>query len=208
MLQESSLIPMGEAESAFACSLCFAPLSKADQIDLCDGEADDMLNEVECPACGDYFDITGVEVRVHPDTSNLLDMKTALEAEWYHVSWSANWHNSILQEEDIPYVHAGNRQSAVERYEGLYKGCKAYLYKFKIAPSANLTPTVFDDLNDWPQTVSYPMGMPSQQGRTVDGFRYINRWESPGSVSLMIDPQHIIDVSCEVILIEKELQPV
>ena len=206
LLQESNLIPMGDAPSAFACSMCFTPISKEDQVILCDGEADDPLNEVDCPACGDYFDITGVEVRIHPEAIPLLDVKAVMETEWFHVSWSKDWHASLLREEDIPFIHAGNRQSALDRYDGLYKGCIAYLYKFRIATETNLSERVYEDLNAWPEYVSD--GMPSRHRETVDGVRYVNRWESPGSISLLINPQFITEVSSERLIIEKELQAV
>jgi hypothetical protein len=203
LLQESGLAPMGDAPSAFACLMCFEPLSKEDQVTLCDGEADDPLNEVDCPSCGDIFDITGVEVRIHPDATPLLSLDAVMETEWFHVSWSSDWHNSLMKEEDIPFIHAGNKQSALDRYDGLYKGCIAYLYKFSIDPNVKLSGTVYDDLNEWPPLVSdasYFRGF-----ENVDGIRYVNRWESPGSISLLVNPQFLVNVTCEKLLIEENI---
>lgn len=202
-LQESSLIPMGDAPSAFACGSCFEPISKEDQLTLCSGDADDALENVDCPACGDYFDITEVEVRVHPEATPLLSMETVLETEWFHVSWSSNWHASLLREESIPYVHAGNRQSAIDRYEGLYRGCIAYLYKFKLAPGISISDVIYDDLNEWPEDIQRG-GLPYRNGREVNGVRYVNRWESPGSISILVNPMFIVEVSSEQLLITEE----
>lgn len=194
---------MGDAPSTFACGSCLFPLSKEDQITLCSGEADDPLEWVDCPACGNCFDITEVEVSIHPDANPLLALEEVMKTEWFHVSWSSDWHASLLQEEDIPYVHAGNQQSALDRYEGLYKGCYAYLYKFKLSPAALIAETIYDDLNEWPSTVNDTEDFPHQDGKRVDGFRYVNRWECPGSISILIDPRFINEVSSERIIMER-----
>lgn len=195
---------MGDDPSAFACGSCLAPISKEDQITLCSGDLDDPLENVDCPACGDYFDITEVEVRVHPEAMPLLSLDTVQETEWFHVSAFENWHTAITMQRHVPYIHAGNRASAIDRYEGLYRGRTAYLYKFKLVPGARISDIVYDDLNEWPKYVERELPK-SKKGQVVDGIRYVNRWESPGSISLLVNPLHIYQVTCEEICITEKV---
>jgi hypothetical protein len=197
LLTEAALImKTGDDPSVFACPSCFFILSAEDAKHIIDGELHDELNTVECDACGDVFTADTMEVNVAPDSRELLDVEHAKGVEWFHISDSANWLDEVTGDDDFtPYIHAGTLQSALDRYEA-HKGKTAYLYKFKLADMTAIDSTVYDDRNAWPEEVGFPCTLTDEKtGEAVDCLRYLNRWEDPGSLSILLDPRHIVDVS-------------
>lgn len=185
--------------SAFACPACFSAVSKEQEAELLDGGETDALNYVECKPCGEFFNADEAEVQLQSETVPLLEIPTVYDTEWFHISNSASWIEDITQDEGcIPFIHAGNKQSALDRYDGAYKGKTAYLYKFKISSIASIGSVVYEDHNDWPYEVDYPLTLTDDvTGDAIDGFRYVNRWEAPGFISLLLDPRLIVDVIME-----------
>lgn len=197
LLTEAALImKTGEDSSVFACPSCFSVLSVEDAKTIIDGELHDELNVVECDACGDVFTAETMEVNVAPKSAKLLDAGHAKDSEWFHISDSANWLNDVTGDEGfIPYIHAGTLQSALDRYEA-HKGKTAYLYKFRLADVTAIDSTIYDDRNAWPEEVGFPCTLTDERtGDGVDCLRYLNRWEDPGSISILLDPRLIVDIS-------------
>lgn len=197
LLTEAALVmKTGDDASVFACPSCFSILSEEDAKHIIDGELHDELNTVECDACGDVFTADTMEVNVAPQSRVLLDTEFAKSSEWFHISDSSNWLDEVTGDDGfIPYIHAGTLQSALDRYEA-HKGKTAYLYRFRLADLTVLDSTVYDDRNAWPEEVGFPRTLTDERtGEAVDCLRYLNRWEDPGSISILLDPQCIVEVS-------------
>lgn len=197
LLTEAALIMKSAGDtSVFACPSCFSILSAEDAKFIIDGELHDDLNVVECDDCGDVFTADTMEVNVAPDSERLLDAGHAKASEWFHISDSANWLDEVTGDDDfVPYIHAGTLQSALDRYEA-HKGKTAYLYKFNLADTTTIDSTIYDDRNAWPEEVGFPCTLTDERtGEAVDCLRYLNRWEDPGSISILLDPRIIVDIS-------------
>lgn len=71
------------------------------------------------------------------------------------------------------------------------------MFKVQIDPSANWSPYVTDDWNEWPET-GYDLWKEVYQ-KFSEVTRYVNRYEIPGSISLLVASDLIRVVGCEQI---------
>lgn len=154
--------------------------------------------ETTCARCGEMVWIENVYPMVEPRSIMLMEDVYAPHAIWYHATNNPTWMESLLSFRDhkgvsrIPLVHIGTKNSALERAETERYD---YLYTLTLKPGTSIHPDIVVDDNSWTQYVdeTVPFSMPA------DGLRYINIWESAGSISMLIDPRALDIVSMQSI---------
>jgi hypothetical protein len=125
-----------------------------------------------------------------------LDANKAKEAIWYHATNRKNWMADLLDydiSDGFPLVHVGIVDAAINIMDDQYVGSDdwIYLYKVKLSPTAVLDPELYEDENMWPVRTKNIEDVPA------NAFRYVNRYEATGSISLLVDPRELIIESVE-----------
>lgn len=203
ILDPATCQPMSaEAKSAFVCLGCDEPLSKTWEKMLTKG-----FDSYQC-ICGDESMVDELDVHILPTSVQFLDNKTTRETVWYHSTKVANWAEEVSQLRptfvcgsnemlSVPYVHVGTLDAAMARFEDTAAEA-GWLYEIRIKDEAFLAGEVYEDRNDWEQYVrtGFFEGIFEDKHR-CDVLRYVNRWESVGSISLIMDPRfmEIVKVS-------------
>lgn len=108
----------------------------------------------------------------------LSDPGNIAQTTWFHVAKSAEWNEALGS-----VIHVGTHQSAMDRSRDIVLSdnysLPLYLYEVTIHPLAAIDPVVFPDMVEaWNDVNQY---------RTGDVTRYINSYEDPGSISLLVN---------------------
>lgn len=169
---EHRVLPPGERGGP-RCPFCNRRVSK---------DTRDILSRL-LPAmcsCGERFSLDEANIPVLRRCADLLtDTSKIFTRRWYHGTSLDDWHTGVLLAPFTPLVHIGTRYAALERGKSL---SRLFLYTIKVDAGATVHPEIFPDYNDLDGDVDTDR---------YDGYsvvRYINRWESPGSISLLINP--------------------
>lgn len=122
------------------------------------------------------------------------DMKVR-ETVWFHASRKKDWLDKVLSSYDIPVIHLGTRETALARVAD-YKYVNNvinggdedwFLYEVKLGDGL-LSPRVWQDEDKlFPYTVNELIN----SKMTADFVRYVNRYETPGQISLMANPKYV-----------------
>jgi hypothetical protein len=147
-----------------------------------------------CQHCGKQTETTfGIEdcwVDVESRSEKLLDDSTAKNARWFHVTTRENWVEEIatITEKGTFILHAGTREAATERAKDSIrvKGTAYYVHELVLDEDANLAPHILYDENNWPMYDSRHTEEWDEEIHAYDAARYINIWEAPGSVSILV----------------------
>lgn len=170
--------------------------------------------------CNSFHNKTNI--LVVPSSHHLLNTENAKEVIWYHSTNIVNWLETVqsgkeseyfgTDEGDIPFVHVGTRGAAMHRAIELYAGVEdlyqeaketingAFMYAVRLKKEAIVSRHISADTNDWPFFV-HDDDKKEMEG---DALRYVNRWESSGSISMLVDPQMLELVSVEVLELPKQ----
>lgn len=168
------------------------------------------------------------DLLVVPSSHHLLDLDTAQNAVWFHSTNVKNWLERVqsgeaneyfgMEDGEVPYVHVGTVEAAWHRANELYSGncgedtaevsSNAFMYQVRLKENAVVSRHISEDTNDW-------FFLVEDKHRTKmdgDALRYVNRWESEGSISMLVDPCALELVAVEVIKVvvpaeESELVP-
>jgi hypothetical protein len=155
----------------------------------CENDKDNTFREFTPDDC---------KVDVESRSADLVNAAPARAATWYHATTRENWDKNILvrkpQEGDL-FVHLGTKSAAVERiHDSLdHKGGTFYLHEVKLVEDANLASHILSDGNCWPTHTNSderyadswePVDWKNEI-QAYDAVRYLNRWETPGSVSML-----------------------
>lgn len=106
-----------------------------------------------------------------------LDIQNALSTVWFHATERNNWQSYVQSNETL--VHLGSEMAALDRMSDLrswsYDPQQITLFSVRLRPSATIDPQIYldEDANELTQDMAY------------DVVRYVNAWESIGSVSLV-----------------------
>lgn len=131
-------------------------------------------------SCDGYlFGLEDADIAVLPGSAKFFDANAVRSASWYHATYMEDWMGAVFSNavEDFPILHIGTRNAALDRAK--HQGY-SYLYRIKVDEDTTIHPQVVDDATtSWDDlAVNYPHGI----------TRYVNRWESPGSISLLAHP--------------------
>ena len=151
-----------------------------------------FIEDDACHMCGmDLFE-ESVVTDIHPDSEYLLDIQNAKDEVWYHATDREDWMGDLLEDKNpeddsVPLVHIGTLAAAsyimAQKYACFTE--TIYLYRVRLSPDAVIDVDLYEDENLWPERTN-------DIGCFADAFRYVNRWESTGSISMLVDPEHLI----------------
>lgn len=152
-----------------------------------------------CKVCGKEVDTDTTELSILPDYHKFLNKKELFNRVWYHATDREDWEQGLKDFLTAPYyipgtghvdrpiteqrrifVHLGSKESAARRSKDL--GGLPYTYKVMMFPDKDVSSKVFADHNWWPHWLGERSGAFSQ---FTEINRYVNRYEVPGSVSLL-----------------------
>lgn len=144
----------------------------------------------ECAGCGGVLFADDVPVKILPRYQNMLNAREIGRLTWWHATQSPGWVESLVEYHDsdrlAPYVHVGSKESACALAEMSDRRPNQVWYMNQIKLDVRrfkVSAKVFEDQNYWPE-----------DHKDVEAFkdfseitRYVNRYEIPGSVSLLVD---------------------
>lgn len=167
-----------EPSSYFSCPRCSTVINESQVTDVLDEK------KISCQGCGEKFDILTASMLLRNEFIDLADNpKLALDMVWYHVSEKEP---SEMDFESDREMHVG-QMGSVNHYVSLhprFDGKSRYLYTLQFYPDVILYDKIIDDENNWIWTEHLFRGM-STSDLDVDGFVYLNRFEAPGSLSIV-----------------------
>lgn len=175
---------MGESDvSAYACPVCEETVTKEQELQLKRDSSVTCINHHK-------FSIRNTKLKVLPTAVPLMSEDVTKQTIWYHATKVRNWHEAV-SEAGI-YVHAGSREAALERAADKFflnrkkmERHKIYLWELSINPDAVIADVILSDENQWPKEVTFC----TREHLGGDVQRYLNRWESTGSISILADPR-------------------
>ena len=184
--------------SNLICPRCHYHLTKQDE--------DAILYRwysVDCKSCDLHMDayMNVPDVVLDRSCYSLKSVGTAKANTWWHyTSSSENWLNEVI--DAGVWVHIGTKESALAMKRIRYitdAQVETRMFRLKIDPSIIMSHVIYRDDNSWPVDL-WDTEMVDQPriGRGVSAIRYVNKYESPGQISLMIDPRFLLTVSQEV----------
>lgn len=178
------------------------------------------LHDTKC-VCGQPITDYSLIVRIQKDSAKYLDAVTAGNAIWYHTTLAEDWMEQLETGEaeyaelfDIPdprlvsaMVHLGDHSSALDRAIDLSRDILSnydpkdltiapgfFLYAVRILPETEIDENVQPDENEDAPCFNVDC---EQMGYSSGVTRYVNMYESPGSISLLANRRRIEIVSKE-----------
>jgi hypothetical protein len=167
-----------------------------------------------CNVCGGSQ--TGC-ITVTPSSAHLLQVEAVKESIWYHATYVDDWfekvstgHGMKRETGDFLYIHVGSENASRDLANSKYfthprDGEKIRLYQLKVKSDAILAVPIYNDIETWWDYSSVTAETKAAIGGDV--VRYLNRWESPGSISLLVDARMLELVSVEELRDPKVLSP-
>lgn len=175
--------------SGYACPSCGYQLSNEESVLV--GRDDSTV----C-SCGAKWQPKEMVVKVTEASLPFFDDKHTRETIWFHASRKKNWLDEVLASYDIPVVHLGTREAALARVADYQyannvleqdDNAEWFLYEVRLQDGL-LSPRVWEDVDTaFPYTVSELI----DSKMASDFVRYVNRYETPGTISLLANPECI-----------------
>lgn len=201
------LMPLTAANaglSAFRCNTCGNHITKQNESD------SPIFHEVplvECDTCPG--EVQQGSITVVPDSVQFLQASAVKDVVWYHATYVDDWFNRVStgqgmegEDGDFLYIHVGSEQAARDiardKYFSAYGGdLDVSLYQVRLKADAVLSPRVVNDDETWRDFSSVTDETAEAMGG--DAVRYLNRWEAPGSISLLVDARQLEFVSVSIL---------
>lgn len=151
-----------------------------------------------CSACGvstvrwlgqlKNYTPDNAEIGVTAESEKFLDAETSRTSTWFHATTRENWFEGINESEDL-LVHVGMKSTAEARIAQLLRedGGDYYLWEIRLKETAQVNGAILDDKNEWPSRIGDHFN-DDYAGYSSDyeATRYVNRWETPGALSLLV----------------------
>lgn len=151
-----------------------------------------FIEDDKCHNCCAGLHADTVIADIHPTSEHLLDADIAKDVFWFHATNRANWMGDLLEDKDhadgsVQLVHVGTLDAARSIMADKYARSSGltYLYKVRLVPEAVIDEELYEDENFWPDRTN-------EVDDFANAFRYVNRWEATGSISMLVDPEHLI----------------
>lgn len=200
-LEVMPLATSSAGKSSFACPACSVHLDKAEERTLLRNFCWNTKKR-PCKNCSEEFTFFEYSVVVESSSAPLLDASITQTVDWYHATNVEDWLYMVtvengMDEGEIPYVHLGTYEAAMDRARNEYLTngtAEAFIVKVRLTQDAIVSPSFLDDKDQWAYMVDG-----KTQALIGDAARYVNRWEHPGSISLLVDPTKLVEISTEAI---------
>lgn len=187
--------------SAFRCGKCGNHIAKGNE-----RLSSYWLPEVvvACDICGDAQKGT---ITVVPSSAHLLQPDAVKETVWYHATYVEDWfekvstgHGMKREAADFLYIHVGSEEASRDLAGSKYfthpePDERIMLHQLKLKADAVLADSILNDIETW-----WDYSSVTEETRKAIGgdvVRYLNRWEAPGSISLLVDARQLELVSVE-----------
>lgn len=177
--------------SAFKCPGCLKHLHLSDEAPLAAGLG------FSCSCGFSEEDPNRLYCTLLP--SSLPRAEAPLSAKWFHATSMPDWESWVRSPDNV--VHLGTPSAAHARIVELGRRRPSdvfSIFEVSLSPNARLAPYVSEDLNGWPDR-SYDL--------PYEAIRYLNLWEDPGSISLMVSASIITDIKIFDFSSARDLQP-
>lgn len=173
---ELSVAPYGG--SGIRCKECDQYLTMHDAylVEICD----EPVIELECGHAIETENAAWVDnVSVQKHSAVFADKEVVKNSYWYHATNVTEWHDKILH--DNIMAHVGSEDAALSRayYIASLSDADLLMYKLKLKESSKIEPDIILDEDDW------------SNNSLVNRHRvnrYVNMFESIGSISLLLHP--------------------
>jgi hypothetical protein len=129
---------------------------------------------------------------VNPSTASrrFSSLDNVLATRWFHITADPDWPTTVTAA-DV-FVHVGVEDAAFDRmlsfvgtrHNPAQAAEALYLYELELAPDTRFARAIAVDTNE-----DYSDLRAGEQSH--DAQRYLNRWESPGSISLVVSPHKL-----------------
>lgn len=176
-------------QSNFACPVCHTPVHIKHEEEIinehgviCENKC--IIDPDKVEGNQDVFYIFEASVVLRPGYKNLAENpQIATEMSWYHISKRSP---QQMEFDTGMEMHVGTLET-VKRYRDQIRTWRNqvqdyYVYELKMV-DVDIEPELLKDINYWlPQEQALYDGI---DGRTVYAYRYVNRWEAPGTISLI-----------------------
>ena len=164
--------------SYFSCPGCGLRADEETQSRLLDKE------NITCRQCGRRFHILTATMSLQHEFEGMFhDPKSAVDRLWYHVSVKSLDEMDFTSDREMHVGQMGSIEQYVSEHPR-FDGEDTYLYTLQFRPGTLLYGKVIDDQDDWVWAEHLFRGM-SEDALDVDGFVYLNRFEDPGSLSVV-----------------------
>ena len=176
-------------ESSMRCAQCGTYLTHAQENYLVRFTGSD---DRKCRSCGIELHHSSIVTDILPSSEHFLDPANAKNSFWYHATDRSDWMGDLMADKDekygsFPLVHVGTLDAAFSMIAENYvlRDDWIFLYTVRLAPSAVVDDLLYEDENMWPSRTD-------QVRRDASAFRYVNRYEATGSISLLADPRELV----------------
>lgn len=156
--------------------------------------------DTACPECANECSGYDVGVALRVDSKKFLNKQEVLDTKWFHTSTYENWEATVGHQaaEGRDYVHLGTKDAARERNEIVAVNIDddpLYIYEIEIDRSSSIEDKVYYedpfDNRDLPKVQGSNSSDVTKASDEPGITRYVNHFESPGSISLVVDPSKI-----------------
>lgn len=146
-----------------------------------------------CAYCDAMVEVRGVlpgNVSVVKSDVSMFNDDTARSSLWYHATRRENWYEGLFVNSMAPLVHLGSEMAARSRMAQVSRRLAGpwYLHAVTLNSDAVLHPEVIEDENE---KAPYYSGDENRVSNYSTLTRYVNRFESVGSVSIIANPSAI-----------------
>jgi hypothetical protein len=157
-----------------------------------------------CEGCRELSEDGIVGHTLKPGEERFFEKEAVLESEWYHYTAQGDHWESFLAPGNpkAKMIHLGSEDAALHRRSstrGAIRGTEALrVYKVRLKQDAVVADNILQDdpFNDRTAPLVADGGI--QKGILMSGVtRYVNDYEDPGSMSLMVNPEliEIVDLT-------------
>jgi hypothetical protein len=194
MLDLSGMEPVGPGLSGLSCARCGREFTHF--------EVSGLTRIPECPECQDLIDLAQLTLRPSLAGMSLLDDAVARSTSWYHLTYRRGWHAGVI-EAQVP-VYVGSKLAALTRAHAIAKrGERWWLHELQLARNITFAPGVEADSTDGDMITSFDELEEHFPG--VDAVRYLNIYEDPGNIALLVDP-NFVQVSSSMTLDQGQIR--
>lgn len=185
---------VGKGQTGLICPECKEPMTEKEW----ENQREDAAMGMECMNCHqiDFYD-DGELYEFTPRTATIgaiaaskrfLKEGAVPKKTWFHATTRENWFEDINSEVEPLIVHIGLKSTAMARASDILatSGGTYYLWEVRLAKTAKVNPNILDDNNHWPIFVGEMDDKYDGYSDDYEVTRYLNRWETPGALSLLV----------------------
>lgn len=173
-----------KGQTGLICPECKAPMSESVWKKVTHADMG-----MKCSNCPNKFTPNSAIIGATAASKRFLKERGVRTKTWFHATVNENWFEAINAEANPLLVHVGLESTAHARGVDIldYAGGTYYLWEVRLSKSAQVNPNILDDNNRWPLFVGEELD--AKYAGYSDDYavtRYLNRWETPGALSLLV----------------------